>query len=358
MDNDPTVVINLSKLVNKKKVNENLNLEAIEREIANNNDIKFQQEINEEEEYNKKVNDQDDEPIREKDNTDAETKNDTSGIDDGTVDDETAGDDEEDDDDEEDESSVAPPVEPPPAPRQYIPPRQYTPPQIAYTPPPQRPYIPPRQPEPVYMQPQPPQNYLVGALQAYSGVEQQKLEEHEKKEEIKERMLSDIGELLTELEQETNPKVDLSRIPTVDSDSRFDVVEKVYRTLKRKYDRTRCESLGKELIVAVAQGLETLFDGQRQYFGYKPDLTGWSDTVRTKMRRMKYETSTIVSNIMEDYNIGPFSRLAIELVPSAFLYSRMRKEQYGKTNYHPGEVNSQYSTAIDDLRQYEDEKTK
>jgi hypothetical protein len=158
-------------------------------------------------------------------------------------------------------------------------------------------------------------------------------------------LLSDIDELRSELAQDG---VDLSRIPEVDSESKLEDIKNVHDMLRKKYDRKRCNSLGNELILAGAQGLEFLFDGQRKWGPYQPNLTGWSNTIRSKLRRMRYETSSIVAGVMNDYNIGPTTRIAIELVPSAFLYSKMKSEQKGK-NYTP----DQMSEAYDDLRQFE-----
>lgn len=84
-------------------------------------------------------------------------------------------------------------------------------------------------------------------------------------------------------------------------------------------------------------------------------MTGFHRTVRSKMRRMKYEQSQIVSNALDYYNVGPISRMGLELVPSAFLYSLSRREQHGKDNYTPERpANTEdRSAALDDLRQFE-----
>jgi hypothetical protein len=53
---------------------------------------------------------------------------------------------------------------------------------------------------------------------------------------------------------------------------------------------------------------------------------------------------------MEKYNIGPVGRLGLELVPSAFLHSKMRKDRRGKANYTP----NQMSEAYDQLSQFDE----
>lgn len=119
--------------------------------------------------------------------------------------------------------------------------------------------------------------------------------------------------------------IDTSTVPQVDRNSSLAEIRDVHKILRLKNDRSRCCGLANELILAGAYGLESLFDGKREWFGHSPDLTGWSDTVKVKLRRMRYETSTLVQDIMQDYQMGPGWRLLIELIPSIFLYSRNRR---------------------------------
>jgi hypothetical protein len=72
--------------------------------------------------------------------------------------------------------------------------------------------------------------------------------------------------------------------------------------------------------------MEYLFDGKQEWFGRKPDLVGWSDTVKVKLRRMRFETSTFVQEVMQEYNMSAGFRLSLELIPSMFLYSRRRRD--------------------------------
>jgi hypothetical protein len=182
-------------------------------------------------------------------------------------------------------------------------------------------------------------------LKTYTGNHDINVYEEELEEE-KAILLEDIDELKTELLGE---HVDLSRIPVVDDKSPIDLVRKVNKILKRKYDRKRYNGFGTELILAASQGLEYVCDGKKKYGPWSPDLTGWHNTVRPKLRKMHYDTSAIVADIMNEYNIGPVWRIALELVPSAILYSRMKRDQHGTNNYTP----DQMAEAYDDLRQFE-----
>ena len=62
--------------------------------------------------------------------------------------------------------------------------------------------------------------------------------------------------------------------------------------------------------------------------GWKPDYTGYHNTVNIKLHRMRYETSQVVGNIIEKYNIGPTGRIVLQPPPD-FLYPRQQRAQKG-----------------------------
>jgi len=150
--------------------------------------------------------------------------------------------------------------------------------------------------------------------------------EQEKLEDQKTIMLEEIDSLTVSLEED---EVDISRIPRVTRDSSFEEVQTVHKILRIKNDRMRYCSFADEIILLGAYGLEELFNGDNTWFGRQPDLRGWHSNVQTKLRRMRHDTSSFVSAAMGEQQIGPFARILLELVPSAFMYSKMRKEAYG-----------------------------
>ena len=122
-----------------------------------------------------------------------------------------------------------------------------------------------------------------------------------------------------------NEGVVLDRIPEVNANTSKKEARSVLKILQIKNDRLRYCDFFEEGILAVAYGLEGVFNGNREIFGSKIDLTGYSDTVKVKLRRMRYDTSNFVSNIMQGYNISSGWRIVLELIPSLFLYSRDRR---------------------------------
>lgn len=157
------------------------------------------------------------------------------------------------------------------------------------------------------------------------GIDDKELEfniEKEKDEDDKASLFEQIDMLKTTLEDEG---IDVSGVPNVNKNSNIKDVQNVYKILRLKNDRNRYCSFAEELILSGAYGLEYVFDGKKEWFGRKPDLIGWPDTVKVKLRRMRYETSTFVQDVMQEYNMSSGVRLALELLPSMFLYSRNRR---------------------------------
>lgn len=146
--------------------------------------------------------------------------------------------------------------------------------------------------------------------------------EREKDEDERASLLEQIDMLKITLEDDG---IDISNVPEITKTSSMADVHNVYKILRLKNDRNRYCSFAEELILSGAYGLEYLFDGEKEWFNKKPDLTGWSSTVKVKLRRMRFETSTFVKEVMQEYNMSAGMRLALELIPSMFLYSRKRR---------------------------------
>lgn len=149
--------------------------------------------------------------------------------------------------------------------------------------------------------------------------------EKEREEDDKCNMLAEIDYLLDNLKEEG---IDISRIPTVDDNNDIKSIDKVLKVLRHKVDHSRYCTFAEEFMLSAAHGLEYLFDGKNMWFGrWNPDLTGWHIHVNRKLRRMRTDTGKIVSHVMSDYDIGPFFRICLELIPSMFLFSKKKQDQ-------------------------------
>ena len=106
-------------------------------------------------------------------------------------------------------------------------------------------------------------------------------------------------------------------------------IEEVHRRLQFKYSKLKYNSIAEEALVAGASLLEMVFNGKHEYFGCRPDITGYSDVVKSKLKRIRVETSTAVSRFVAKNNIGVMPRLMMELLPSLITQSQRRKLQVG-----------------------------
>lgn len=106
-------------------------------------------------------------------------------------------------------------------------------------------------------------------------------------------------------------------------------IEEVHRRLTFKYNKLKYNSIAEEALVAGASLLEMIFNGKHEYFGCKPDITGYSDVVKSKLKRIRVETSTAVSRFVAKNNVGVMPRLMMELLPSLITQSQRRKLQSG-----------------------------
>lgn len=166
-------------------------------------------------------------------------------------------------------------------------------------------------------------------------------------DEEKLQLINDIENLMDALQDE---KVDLKDIQVPTKNSSLGDILDVKRRLQLKLDRHHYKSFGTEFFLAGAQIAETLFDGEKEYFGRRPNLQGWSDTVNVKLRRMKYDTSSFMAGVMKDMNAGSGVRILMELGLSALIYSRVKKRQdaTNDTLYDQQEMNAALDTIMND----------
>lgn len=165
----------------------------------------------------------------------------------------------------------------------------------------------------------------------------------ENREDLKVSLLEKIDNLMEELEDDG---ISLDKIPKVDYNTDLEKIEYVTKLLMLKSNRNRYASLGEEFILAMASGLEMVCNGDREFLGLKPDLQGYSDVVKVKLRRLRNETSQVVGNVVEKYEISPLTTLLIELIPSLFLHSKRRKNQVYDNLYND------LSEDINEIRRY------
>lgn len=152
--------------------------------------------------------------------------------------------------------------------------------------------------------------------------------DQENEKEQKNHLLEVIESLKDDLE-ELGVKVD--RIPNVSYDSSLQSIEDVHKRLLFKYNKIKYNAIAEEALIACANLLEMIFNGKNEYFGVKPDVIGYSDVVKSKLKRIRFETSTAVSKFVTHYDIGIMPRICMELLPSLITQSQRRRFQNNDT---------------------------
>jgi hypothetical protein len=170
--------------------------------------------------------------------------------------------------------------------------------------------------------------------------------EQEKSEDLKSIMLVEIDSLIESL---NDAGISTKRIPEVSQQSAYKDVEKVLKMLRCKNDHARCCTLASEFLLFGAYTMEELFDGKRDWWGHKPNLTGWHANVQMRLHRVQPETGQLVGKVMENYDIGPFMRILIELIPNAFIYAKKMREQHGQPGLFSDEDMSDAAYTITNL---------
>lgn len=174
----------------------------------------------------------------------------------------------------------------------------------------------------------------------------------ERTRDAKSNKIEQICNVVSSLEEEG---IDIKGFTIPSVESTMDEIDSVLNLVNMKMNRTRYSSLFEEIVIGGAEFMESKLDGTRSIppFNWKPDYTGYSNTVSVKLHRMRYETSKLVGNSMEKLNIGSTTRILMELLPSLLLYpktnSNRRRENHdsgiaGSFGNIRGKVESDWDT--------------
>jgi hypothetical protein len=145
------------------------------------------------------------------------------------------------------------------------------------------------------------------------------------------RVMEHVPKMNIDMEQEIEEERKNTLLEQIEAlrDDLAERIEEVHRRLTFKYNKLKYNSIAEEALVAGASLLEMIFNGRNSYFGTKPDITGYSDVVKSKLKRIRVETSTAVSKFVAKHDVGVVPRLMMELLPSLITQSQRRKLQAG-----------------------------
>lgn len=137
------------------------------------------------------------------------------------------------------------------------------------------------------------------------------------------RLKEKIENLKNTLSDESIP---YENIPNVNNPRTVEEARRVANTMQYRIDRIRCTEMFEEIVLTGCGFLEEVFNGETEILGGKPDLRGYSDTLKVKLRRMRGDTTDAVSSIMNGNKFPLWLKFLLEFGPSIFLYTRGRKK--------------------------------
>lgn len=179
--------------------------------------------------------------------------------------------------------------------------------------------------------------------------------EREKIQDIKLSKIEQISQLRMTLEEEG---INCNNIKQPTLDTTLEEIDSILNILRLKNDRNRYSTLAEELILGMAEGIETVFDGSRNvpFLNWTPDYRGYHSTVNIKLHRMRFETSQVVGSVIEKYNISPSMRIIMELLPSFFLYPRQQSKQRSTPGLHSDPKVGDARMAYASIKEMEDKQ--
>lgn len=155
-------------------------------------------------------------------------------------------------------------------------------------------------------------------------------------------MLEEIDDLMSDLKGE----VDLTTLPTVNYNSQLEDIERVHIILRKKHQRVHQSNIATDWVLMLSNFSEVVFDGEREIFGFRPNLKGISKKLKVKMHRIRHDTSQVVGQILDNNNIGPIMRIGIELLPTILIHNQINSVESKN-------LNERLSTAQDNLRAFD-----
>lgn len=121
--------------------------------------------------------------------------------------------------------------------------------------------------------------------------------------------------------------VKLDNISEVDTTSSLEEINNVHKHLLYKYNSATNWGFMEEMVELGADGVEWLLDGKKDWFGAKPNASGFKRNTKVELRKLRYKSSRAVSNVVQTSNMGLFPMLAFKLIPSLLMQIKANNEK-------------------------------
>lgn len=97
--------------------------------------------------------------------------------------------------------------------------------------------------------------------------------------------------------------------------------------LENKLKWKRYSTMGGDYLTMMLRGAECIFDGKTSVFGYRPNLTNFTDSVAGRIKRLRPELAVTMHDILSDFRLGPAGSIMFELGPSLLTHLATRSTQ-------------------------------
>lgn len=96
---------------------------------------------------------------------------------------------------------------------------------------------------------------------------------------------------------------------------------KIYNQLKTTSCNLSNKKMIEESIILISYIADSVFDGSREFFGLKPNLSGWFTKVSTIVKVSLKDSIAKMAELATKYPSNPFLEIVLTLSSNALLYS-------------------------------------
>jgi hypothetical protein len=140
-------------------------------------------------------------------------------------------------------------------------------------------------------------------------------------------LLADIDNYIAELDMNG---IAHDRIPKPERTSSYNNILTIRNILKSKSERIVAGTIGESLVLGAANVLGSVFDGERKFGPFAPNLVGWDATLATKLHRNRSQIATVTQKGLEQIGLSGSASILVDLFFSAVTYS----SRNSKTSAH------------------------
>ncbi len=184
---------------------------------------------------------------------------------------------------------------------------------------------------------------VVSVLEEIAGSQNNGIQIDKNYEEDNKFIWLDEIDMLSECIKEAGGTI--SHIKKVNENDEINTIYNVHQLLLYKYNSITNWSFIEDLTIAGTDIIEYFMDGKTEYFGKRPNASGISRTAKMKLKKMRFRSSKVVSNMVQTNNLGFLPTLMMELGPAFIMQI--------KSNSNKEDTDEQFQNSLSNISNYE-----